>query len=148
MTERDPFLEAALAEARAGLSEGGIPIGSVLVYRGEIIGRGHNQRAQRNDPILHAEMDCIRNAGRQPASIYRECILYSTLSPCPMCSGTAVLFKIPHVVIGENKNFMGAEDYLRSQGIRVDVIQDQECIDLMKEFIQNKPTLWCEDIAV
>ena len=144
----DLFIEAALVEARAGLSEGGIPIGSVLVYNGAIIGRGRNQRVQQNDPILHAEMDCIRNAGRQPVSVYRKCVLYSTLSPCPMCSGTAVLFKIPHVVIGENKNFVGAEDYLRSQGIRVDVLQDEECIELMRGFIRGNPNLWSEDIAV
>lgn len=117
----DVFLEAAIEEARIGLAEGGIPIGSVLVRQGKIIGRGHNQRVQQSDPILHAEMDAIRNAGRQPASVYRECTLYTTLSPCPMCSGTAVLFKIPKIVIGENETFLGAEEYLRSEGVNIQV---------------------------
>lgn len=143
----DVFLEAAIEEARIGLAEGGIPIGSVLVHQGKIIGRGHNQRVQKNDPILHAEMDAIRNAGRQPASVYRECTLYTTLSPCPMCSGTAVLFKIPKIVIGENETFLGAEEYLRSEGVNIQVHQNAECINLMKEFIAGNRELWDEDIA-
>jgi len=143
----DVFLEAAIEEARIGLAEGGIPIGSVLVRQGKIIGRGHNQRVQKNDPILHAEMDAIRNAGRQPASVYRECTLYTTLSPCPMCSGTAVLFKIPKIVIGENETFLGAEEYLRSEGVNIQVHQNAECINLMKEFIAGNRELWDEDIA-
>lgn len=145
---RDPFLEAALEEARQGLAVGGIPIGSVLVHRGKILGRGHNQRVQKGNPILHAEMDAIRNAGRQPASVYRECVLYSTLSPCPMCSGTALLFKIPRIVIGENVTFQGPEDYVRSQGVELEVVNDPDCIALMQEFIRTRPELWHEDIAV
>jgi len=144
----DEFLRAAIDEARKGLDAGGIPIGSVLVHQGKIIGRGHNQRVQLGDPILHAEMDCIRNAGRLPASVYRECTLYSTLSPCPMCSGTALLFKIPRVVVGENVNFQGPEDYVRSQGVDVQVVNNAECIEMMREFIANHPELWNEDIAV
>lgn len=147
MIASDPFLAAAVAEARAGLAEGGIPIGSVLVHQGKIIGRGRNQRVQQNDPILHAEMHCLQNAGRLPASVYRECILYSTLSPCPMCSGTALLFNIPHIIVGENLNFSGPEIYVRSQGVRVEVLQDPECIEMMRDFIANNPTLWNEDIA-
>ena len=148
MPERDPFLEAALEEARQGLAEGGIPIGSVLVHQGRIIGRGHNRRVQLGDPILHAEMDAIRNAGRQPARIYRECTLYSTLSPCPMCSGTALLFKIPRIVAGENRTFQGPEAHLRAQGVDLHVADDPECIQLMREFIAARPELWNEDIAV
>jgi len=142
------FLQAAVDEARKGLSEGGIPIGSVLVCDGKIIGRGHNQRVQLEDPILHAEMDALRNAGRQPASVYSRCTLYSTLSPCPMCSGTALLFKIPRIVAGENINFQGPEDYVRSQGVELTVLQDQACIEMMRSFIEEKPELWHEDIAV
>ncbi|PYT14546.1 MAG: tRNA-specific adenosine deaminase [Acidobacteria bacterium] len=145
---KDPFLEAALQQARKSLAEGGIPIGSVLVHDGEIIGRGHNCRVQTGSPIDHGEMNCLRNAGRLPARIYRSCTIYSTLSPCPMCSGAIVLYKIPHVVVGENATFAGAEDYLRSNGVRVEVVQDQECIRLMTEFIKARPELWNEDIGV
>jgi len=145
---KDPFLEAALQQARKSLAEGGIPIGSVLVHDGEIIGRGHNCRVQTGSPIDHGEMNCLRNPGRLPARIYRSCTIYSTLSPCPMCSGAIVLYKIPHVVVGENKTFAGAEDYLRSNGVRVEVVQDQECIRLMTEFIKARPELWNEDIGV
>ena len=145
---KDEFLAAAIEQARKSLSEGGIPIGSVLVYQGEIIGRGHNCRVQTGSPVDHGEMNCLRNAGRLPARVYRNCTLYSTLSPCPMCSGAIVLYKIPHVVVGESKTFLGAEDYMRSQGIQVDVIQDGECIALMTEFIASRPELWNEDIGV
>jgi cytosine deaminase len=145
---KDQFLEAAIAEAKAGLAEGGIPIGSVIVYRGKIIGRGHNMRVQSGDPILHGEMSAFRNAGRQLASVYRECVLYSTLSPCPMCTGTALLYKIPKVVVGENVTFLGAEDWMRSQGVEVEVVQDEECIEMMRSFIANRPDLWNEDIGV
>jgi cytosine/creatinine deaminase len=145
---QDPFLAAAIDQARKSLSEGGIPIGSVLVHEGRIIGRGHNCRVQSGSPIDHGEMNCLRNAGRLPARIYRDCAIYSTLSPCPMCSGAIVLYKIPRVVVGENRTFLGAEDYMRSQGIQVKVLQDSECIALMTEFIQNKPELWNEDIGV
>jgi len=145
---KDQFLEAAIAEAKAGLAEGGIPIGSVIVYRGKIIGRGHNMRVQSGDPILHGEMSAFRNAGRQPASVYRECVLYSTLSPCPMCTGTALLYKIPKVIVGENVTFLGAEDWMRSQGVEVEVVQDEECIEMMRSFIANRPDLWNEDIGV
>jgi cytosine deaminase len=145
---KDPFLEAALQQARKSLAEGGIPIGSVLVHDGQIIGRGHNCRVQTGSPIDHGEMNCLRNAGRLPARIYRSCTIYSTLSPCPMCSGAIVLYKIPHVVVGENATFAGAEDYLRSNGVRVEVVQDEECIRLMTEFIKARPELWNEDIGV
>jgi creatinine deaminase len=145
---RDPFLQSALEQARKSLSEGGIPIGSVLVHRGAILGQGHNCRVQTGSPIDHGEMNCLRNAGRLPASVYRECTLYTTLSPCPMCSGAIVLYKIPRVVVGENTTFQGAEDYLRSQGIGVEIAQDAECIALMAEFIAAKPELWNEDIGV
>lgn len=144
----DQFLNAAIAEARAGLAEGGIPIGSVLVCDGKIIGRGHNRRVQKRSAILHAEMDCLENAGRLPADIYRRCTIYTTLSPCPMCSGAILLYKIPRVIAGENETFVGAEDVLRSQGVRVDVLQDPECIDLMRAFIAQNPALWNEDIGV
>src|SRR5438445_1225659 len=126
----DPFLEAAIEEARKSLAAGGIPIGSLLVCDGKIIGRGHNQRVQKGSVIHHAEMNCLENAGRQPASVYKRCVLYSTLSPCPMCSGAALLYKIPSIVIGENMTFRGPEDYVRSQGVQVEVVQDQECIRL------------------
>ena len=145
---KDPFLSAAIAEARKSLSEGGIPIGSVLVHEGRVIGQGHNRRIQNGSPIDHGEMNCLRNAGRLPASIYRKCTIYSTLSPCPMCSGAIVLYKIPHVVVGENKTFQGAEDYMRSHGIEVNVVQDDECIELMAAFIKARPELWNEDIGV
>ncbi len=144
----DQFLEAAIAEARAGLAAGGIPIGSVLVCDGEIIGRGHNQRVQQASVIHHAEMNCLENAGRQKASIYARCTIYSTLSPCPMCSGAIVLYKIPRVVIGENVTFQGAEDYMRANGIAVEVSQKEECIQLMRDFIRDHPELWNEDIGL
>jgi len=144
----DSFLAEALAQARKSLSEGGIPIGAVLVHDGKIIGRGHNCRVQSGSAIDHGEMNCLRNAGRLPASVYRECTLYTTLSPCPMCSGAIVLYKIPRVIIGENRNFLGAEDYLRSQNVKIEVIQDPECIVLMNAFITAHPELWQEDIAV
>jgi cytosine/creatinine deaminase len=145
---RDPFLSAAIEQARKSLSEGGIPIGSVLVHDGTMIGRGHNCRVQSGSPIDHGEMNCLKNAGRLPASVYRNCTLYTTLSPCPMCSGAVVLYRIPRVVVGENVTFLGAEEYLRSQGIQVDVLQDRECVDLMREFINANPNLWNEDIGV
>ena len=143
----DPFLRAAIEQARKSLSEGGIPIGSVLVVDGKIIGAGHNCRVQTGSPIDHGEMNCLRNAGRLPASIYRASTIYSTLSPCPMCSGAIVLYKIPRVVVGENRTFLGAEDYLRSNGIAVEVVQDTECIQLMTDFIAAHPQLWNEDIG-
>ena len=144
----DPFLEAAIEQARKSLSEGGIPIGSVLVHEGAIIGRGHNCRVQTGSPIDHGEMNCLRNAGRLPARVYRACTIYSTLSPCPMCSGAIVLYKIPRVVIGENRTFTGAEDYLRANGVQVDVLQDEECVELMRHFIQTQAALWNEDIGM
>lgn len=144
----DPFLSAALEEARLGLAEGGIPIGSVLVCQGRIVGRGHNRRIQKDSSILHAEMDCLENAGRLSATVYRECTLYSTLSPCPMCSGAIVLYKIPRLVAGENQTFLGAEDYLLNCGVEVSVVQDPECIELMRSFIERRPELWNEDIGV
>jgi cytosine deaminase len=144
----DPFLDEAVREAKVGLAEGGIPIGSVLVCDGRIIGRGHNRRVQSKSAILHAEMDCLENAGRLPASTYARSTIYTTLSPCPMCSGAIVLYKIPRVVIGENETFLGAEQYVRSHGIRVDVLQNAECIELMRRFIAERPDLWNEDIGV
>jgi cytosine deaminase len=143
----DPFLRAAIEQARKSLSEGGIPIGSVLVEEGRMIGAGHNCRVQTGSPIDHGEMNCLRNAGRLPASVYRRSTIYTTLSPCPMCSGAIVLYKIPRVVVGENRNFLGAEDYLRSNGIEVEVVQDSECIQLMTDFIAAHPQLWNEDIG-
>ena len=143
----DRFLKAALDEARKGKVEGGIPIGSVLVHRGEIIGRGHNRRVQRGSPILHAEMDALENAGRLPAKVYRESSLYTTLSPCAMCSGAIVLYGIPRVVVGENRSFVGEEEWLRSRRVAVEVIQDEECVAIMKEFVQAHPELWNEDIG-
>jgi creatinine deaminase len=145
---RDPFLEAAIEQARKSLLEGGIPIGAVLVHEGRIIGRGHNCRVQTGSPIDHGETNCLRNAGRLPAKIYQNSTMYSTLSPCPMCSGAIVLYKIPRVVVGENRTFLGAEDYLRANNIQVDVVQDPECIQLMTDFIQAHPQLWNEDIGV
>ena len=144
----DPFLQAALDEARKSASEGGIPIGSVLVDEGRIIGRGHNCRVQTGSPIDHGEMNCLRNAGRLPAKVYRNCTLYSTLSPCPMCSGAIVLYKIPRVVVGENQTFLGAEDYLRANGVDVTILEDAECIQLMRGFVEANPQLWNEDIGV
>lgn len=143
----DKFLRAAIDEAKKGVSEGGIPIGSVLVYQGEIIGRGHNRRVQKGSPTLHAEIDAIENAGRLPAKIYRESSLYTTLSPCSMCSGAIVLYGIPRVIVGENSSFMGEEEWLRSRGVAVEVLQDQECTTIMKEFIDGHPELWNEDIG-
>jgi cytosine deaminase len=144
----DVFLQAAIEEARKGLATGGIPIGSVLVLDGKIIGRGHNQRVQHGSVIHHAEMNCFENAGRLKASVYQRCVLYSTLSPCPMCSGAVLLYKIPCIVIGENKTFQGPEEYVRSQGVQVEVRQDPACIQLMKDFIAARPELWNEDIGV
>jgi cytosine deaminase len=145
---KDAFLEAAIDEARTGLREGGIPIGSVLVHEDKIIGRGHNQRVQRGSVIHHAEMNCLENAGRQSAAVYRECTIYTTLSPCPMCTGAILLYGIPRVVIGENTTFMGGEEPLRAAGVKVEVVQDAECIRMMQEFIANNPRLWNEDIGV
>ena len=144
----DIFLEAAIEEARKGLASGGIPIGSVLVCDGQIIGRGHNQRVQHGSVIHHAEMNCLENAGRRPASVYQRCTLYSTLSPCPMCSGAALLYKIPRIVVGENQTFQGPEAYVRAQGVLVEVRQDAGCIQLMRGFIAARPELWNEDIGV
>jgi cytosine deaminase len=144
----DPFLQAAIRQAKKSLAEGGIPIGSVLVFDGKIIGEGHNCRVQTGSPIDHGEMNCLRNAGRLPARVYRGCTIYSTLSPCSMCSGAIVLYKIPRVVVGENRTFLGAEDYMRANGIQVEVAQDAECIQLMTEFIRAHPELWNEDIGV
>src|SRR6202012_1852794 len=144
---RDPFIQAAIDEARAGLAEGGIPIGSVLVIDGRIVGRGHNRRVQRDSAILHAETDAIENAGRLTPSDYRRAVLYSTLSPCDMCSGTALLYHIPRIVIGENKTFCGPEDYARSRGVHLEIVNDSECIQLMEEFIAARPELWNEDIG-
>jgi creatinine deaminase len=144
---KDEFLQAAIEEAKKGLSEGGIPIGSVLVIDGKIVGRGHNRRVQNGSPILHAEMDCFENAGRLTAKDYQRSILYSTLSPCDMCSGTALLYKIPKIVIGENKTFQGPEEYVRSRGVELEILNDAECIILMEDFIAQKPSLWNEDIG-
>lgn len=144
---KDRFLDEAVRQAREGLAEGGIPIGSVLVHRGEIIGRGNNRRVQEGNPILHGEMSAFQNAGCLPASVYRECVLYTTLSPCPMCSGTALLYKIPKIVIGENRTFLGAEDWLRRNGVELEVVQDDGCIAMMRDFIASRPELWNEDIG-
>jgi cytosine deaminase len=144
----EKFLKEAIAEAKKGLEEGGIPIGSVLVIDGKIVGRGHNRRVQKGSAILHAEMDCLENAGRLKAKDYQRATLYSTLSPCDMCSGAALLYKIPKIVVGENKTFKGPEDYVRSCGVEVEVINDSECIELMQRFIKEKPELWNEDIGV
>ncbi len=143
----DPFLQAAIEEAELGLSEGGIPIGSVLVIDGAIVGRGHNRRVQLGSPILHAEMDCLDKAGRLTAADYQRATLYSTLSPCDMCSGTALLYKIPRIVVGENRTFQGPEDYVRSRGVVVDIVDDPRCRQLMTDFIRQHPTLWNEDIG-
>jgi cytosine/creatinine deaminase len=143
----DTFLEAAIAEARAGLAEGGIPIGSVLAIDGQIVGRGHNRRVQNGSAILHAEMDCLENAGRLKPRDYRRATLYSTLSPCDMCSGTALLYGIPHIVIGENRTFRGPEDYVRSRGAELTIVDNAECVELMRTFIAAHPELWNEDIG-
>jgi len=143
----DPFLRSAIDEAKMGLSEGGIPIGSVLVHEGKIIGRGHNQRVQRGSVIHHGEMNCLENAGRQSGAVYRQCTIYTTLSPCPMCTGAILLYGIPRVVVGENATFLGAEDSLRAAGVEVEVRQDAECIRMMREFIEKNPELWNEDIG-
>ncbi|GAA5483880.1 nucleoside deaminase [Haloferula sargassicola] len=142
------FLEEAIHEARLGLHEGGIPIGSVLVHRGEIIGRGHNRRVQGGSVVLHGEMDALENAGRLPASVYRECEIYTTLSPCSMCSGAILLYGIPRVIVGENRTFMGEEEWLRSRGVEVELMDDAACVEMMTRFIEDKPTLWNEDIGV
>ena len=147
MNPVDPFLLAAIEEARAGEREGGIPIGSVLVHDGRIIGRGHNRRVQQGSAIRHGEMDALERAGRQPARVYRESILYTTLSPCAMCSGAILLYRIPHVIVGEHQTFLGEEAWLRSRGVRVDVLEDAECIALMARFIAANPSLWLEDIG-
>jgi len=144
----DAFLVAAIAEAELGLAEGGIPIGAVLVHRGVIIGRGHNRRVQQLSAVLHGEMDALERAGRQPARVYRESVMYTTLSPCAMCSGAILLYSIPHVVVGENRTFMGDEDLLRGRGVRVDIVQDERCIRMMTDFITAHPELWNEDIGV
>jgi cytosine deaminase len=144
----DEFLAAAIDEARKGLAAGGIPIGSVLVIDGRIVARGHNQRMQKDSSVLHAEMDCLENAGRLPASDYRRAVLYSTLSPCDMCSGAILLYGIPKVVIGENKTFQGPEEYLRSRGVELEVVDNEECQQLMRDFIASNPSLWNEDIGV
>ncbi len=145
---KELFLQAAIAEARAGLAEGGIPIGSVIVHRDRVIGRGHNRRVQQESTILHGEMDAFEKAGRLPAAVYRECELYTTLSPCPMCSGAILLYGIPRVVIGENQTFMGEEKLLRSRGVKIEVVGNEECLQMMKDFIRAKPELWNEDIGV
>jgi cytosine/creatinine deaminase len=144
----DEFLAAAVAEAEAGLAEGGIPIGSVLVHGGKVIGRGHNRRVQKGSAVLHGEMDALENAGRLPARVYAESTLYTTLSPCPMCSGAILLYKIPRVVVGENRTFLGDEELLRSRGVEVEVVQDPRCVELMTRFIRERPDLWNEDIGV
>ncbi|MFA6599144.1 MAG: nucleoside deaminase [Ignavibacteriaceae bacterium] len=144
----DPFLSAAIEEAKQGLTEGGIPIGSVIVHKGKIIGRGHNRRVQKGSVILHGEMDAFENAGRQPASVYKECTLYTTLSPCPMCTGAMLLYGIPKVVIGENKTFLGDEALLKERGVEVEIVNDQSCIEMMTNFIESSPELWNEDIGV
>ncbi|WP_301153777.1 nucleoside deaminase [Metapseudomonas otitidis] len=143
----DEFMQAAIDEARQGLAEGGIPIGSVIVHRGRIIGRGHNRRVQEGSAIRHGEMDAFENAGRHSASVYRECVLYTTLSPCSMCSGAILLYGIPKVIVGENHTFLGEEALLRSRGVEVEVLQDTTCIRLMEDFIAARPELWNEDIG-
>jgi creatinine deaminase len=143
----DPFLQMAIDEARLGLAEGGIPIGSVLVVAGRVVGRGHNRRVQRASAILHAEMDCLENAGRLRPADYRRAVLYSTLSPCDMCSGTALLYRIPKIIIGENRTFQGPEDYVRSRGVELEIVDSAECVELMRSFIATRPELWNEDIG-
>jgi len=148
MSTTDSFLQAAIDEARRGLAEGGIPIGSVLVHQGRILGRGHNRRVQQDSAVLHGEMDALENAGRLPARIYRESTLYTTLSPCNMCSGAILLYGIPRVIIGENRTFLGEEALLRERGVELTVVDDAECIELMRQFIEASPELWNEDIGV
>ena len=143
----DIFMEAAIEEAQKGLAEGGIPIGSVIVHNCKVIGRGHNRRVQQGSVILHGEMDAFENAGRQPTKVYRECVLYTTLSPCPMCSGAILLYGIPKIVIGENQTFMGDEEHLKNHGVALDIRQDETCINLMTVFIEQNPVLWNEDIG-
>lgn len=143
----DPFMQAAIEEAELGLAEGGIPIGSVLVHEGKIIGRGHNRRVQKGSAVLHGEMDALENTGRLPARVYRECTIYTTLSPCSMCSGAILLYGIPRVVIGENRSFMGEEALLRSRGVELSVLDNARCIELMRDFMAAKPALWNEDIG-
>ena len=144
----DDFLKSAILEAKTGLEEGGIPIGSVIVHKGKIIGRGHNKRIQKGSVVLHAEMDALENAGRQRSSIYKDCTLYTTLSPCPMCTGAILLYGIPKVIIGENKTYMGAEELLIQKGVEIIVVNDNECIEMMENFIKTNPGLWNEDIGV
>ena len=144
----DDFFRAAIEEAERGLAEGGIPIGSVLVHRGHILGRGHNRRVQRGSVVLHGEMDALENAGRRSAQVYRECTIYTTLSPCAMCTGAILLYGIPRVVVGENRTFRGPEDYLRSRGVELEIVQHPDCVRLMEEFIRARPELWNEDIGV
>lgn len=143
----DIFMQAAIEEAEAGLAEGGIPIGSVLVHRGRILGRGHNRRVQQGSCVLHGEMDALENAGRQPASVYRECTIYTTLSPCSMCSGAILLYGIPRVVVGENRSFLGEEALLRGRGVELTVLDDARCVELMANFMRDQPALWNEDIG-
>lgn len=143
----DPYLLAAIEEAEQGVAEGGIPIGSVIVHQGKIIGRGHNRRVQKGSTVLHGEMDALENAGRLPAKVYRECTLYTTLSPCPMCSGAILLYGIPRVIVGENVSFMGEEALLKSRGVELTVVDDPRCKQLMAEFMADKPELWNEDIG-
>ncbi len=143
----DPFMDAAIEEAEAGMAEGGIPIGSVIVHDGKIVGRGHNRRVQQGSAILHGEMDALERTGRRPASFYRECTIYTTLSPCPMCSGAIALYRIPRVVIGENRSFMGEEAWLASRGVSLEVLDEPRCLDLMKLFMDRHPGLWAEDIG-
>lgn len=143
----DEFMQAAIAEAELGVAEGGIPIGSVIVHQGRIIGRGHNRRVQNGSPILHGEMDAFENAGRQTAQVYRECTLYTTLSPCSMCSGAILLYGIPRIIVGENRTFLGEEELLRSRGVEVTVLDDARCVQLMQDFIARSPQLWNEDIG-
>ncbi len=144
----DTYLLAVIEEAEQGLQEGGIPIGAALVHRGRILGRGHNRRVQQGSAVLHGEMDALERAGRQPASVYRDSVMYTTLSPCAMCTGAVLLYGIRHVVVGENRTFMGEEDLLRARGVRVEVVQDERCIAMMREFIATHPNLWNEDIGV
>jgi creatinine deaminase len=144
----DEFMAAAIAEAEAGLAEGGIPIGSVLVHHGKILGRGHNRRVQQGSAILHGEMDALENAGRQPAAVYQQSVIYTTLSPCAMCSGAILLYGIPRVIVGENVTFLGEEELLRSRGVVVEVLNNARCIELMRAFINDHPQLWKEDIGV
>jgi creatinine deaminase len=143
----DPFMQAAIEEAEAGLAEGGIPIGSVVVHDGQIVGRGHNRRVQQGSAILHGEMDALERTGRRPASFYRECTLYTTLSPCPMCTGAILLYRIPRVIVGENRSFLGDEALLAARGVAVEVRDDPRCIALMREFMTRHPGLWAEDIG-